>query len=227
MKNLKTIAAGMCVLTLVSSCATKQGTFGLAGSGAGAVVGGIIGNIIGKNTKGTMIGAAIGAAVGAGAGTLIGRHMDKVARETAAQVQNAKIEKVTDANGLECVKVTFDNGILFGLNKSDLNASSKKELADFAKVMQKNADCDVAIQGYTDASGNDNINIPLSEKRASAVSSYLLSQGVPARQIRTVEGLGSSNPIENKTVSEKNRRVEVYLYASESMINAANNGTLR
>ena len=173
MKSLKTIAAGLCVLTLVSSCATKQGTGSLIGAGGGAVLGGIAGNIIGKNTKGTMIGAAIGAAIGTGAGTLIGRHMDKVARETAAQVQNAKVEKVTDANGLDCVKVTFDSGILFPLNSSTLNSASKKELADFAKIMQNNDDCDVAIQGYTDASGNDGINIPLSEKRAQAVSSYL------------------------------------------------------
>ncbi|WP_077197090.1 OmpA family protein [Prevotella ihumii] len=227
MKNLKTIAAGLCVATLVSSCATKQGTYTLGGGGAGAVLGGIVGNIIGKNTKGTMIGAAIGAAVGSGAGALIGRHMDKVARETAAQVQNAKVEKTTDANGLECVKVTFDSGILFATNKANLNATSKKELADFAKVMMKNSDCDVAIQGYTDASGNDNINIPLSQKRADAVSSYLRSQGVSGAQIRTVEGLGSSNPIEDKRVSQANRRVEVYMYASEDMINKANNGTLK
>ncbi len=227
MKSLKTIAAGLCVLTLVSSCATKQGTGSLIGAGGGAILGGIAGNIIGKNTKGTMIGAAIGAAIGTGAGTLIGRHMDKVARETAAQVQNAKVEKVTDANGLVCVKVTFDSGILFPLNSSTLNSASKKELADFAKVMQNNDDCDVAIQGYTDASGNDGINIPLSEKRAQAVSTYLRSQGVSSSQIRTVEGLGSSNPIENKTISEKNRRVEVYMYASTEMINAAHKGTLK
>ena len=53
--------------------------------------------------------------------------------------------------------------------------------------MKQNNDCDVAIQGYTDASGNDDINIPLSERRAKAVSSFLRSNGVSSRQIRTVE----------------------------------------
>ncbi len=188
--------------------------------------GGIVGNIIGKNTKGTAIGAAIGAAVGAGTGALIGRHMDKVKQQTQAQVDNAKVETVKDANGLSCVKVTFDSGILFATNSSDLNVSAKHDLTKFAGVLRQNSDCDVAIQGYTDASGNDNINIPLSERRAKAVSSYLRSQGVSSGQIRTVEGLGSSNPIENKRVSQANRRVEVYLYASKEMINKANNGTL-
>ena len=226
MKSLKTRTAALCVATLVSSCATSQGTYSAGGAGAGAVLGGIVGNIIGKNTKGTAIGAAIGAAVGAGTGALIGRHMDKVKQQTQAQVDNAKVETVKDANGLSCVKVTFDSGILFATNSSDLNVSAKHDLTKFAGVLRQNSDCDVAIQGYTDASGNDNINIPLSERRAKAVSSYLRSQGVSSGQIRTVEGLGSSNPIENKRVSQANRRVEVYLYASKEMINKANNGTL-
>ena len=226
MKSLKTITAALCVATLVSSCATNQGTYSAGGAGAAAVLGGIVGNIIGKNTKGTAIGAAIGAAVGAGTGALIGRHMDKVKQQTQAQVDNAKVETVKDANGLSCVKVTFDSGILFATNSSDLNVSAKHDLTKFAGVLRQNSDCDVAIQGYTDASGNDNINIPLSERRAKAVSSYLRSQGVSSGQIRTVEGLGSSNPIENKRVSQANRRVEVYLYASKEMINKANNGTL-
>ena len=226
MKSLKTITAALCVATLVSSCATNQGTYSAGGAGAGAVLGGIVGNIIGTNTKGTAIGAAIGAAVGAGTGALIGRHMDKVKQQTQAQVDNAKVETVKDANGLSCVKVTFDSGILFATNSSDLNVSAKHDLTKFAGVLRQNSDCDVAIQGYTDASGNDNINIPLSERRAKAVSSYLRSQGVSSGQIRTVEGLGSSNPIENKRVSQANRRVEVYLYASKEMINKANNGTL-
>ena len=105
MKNMKVMAAGMCMLTVVS-CQTKQGTGALAGGGAGAVLGGIVGNIIGKNTKSTAIGAAIGGVIGSGAGALIGRHMDKVAREASQQLPNARVDKVTDANGLDCVKVT-------------------------------------------------------------------------------------------------------------------------
>ena len=217
MKNMKVMAAGMCLLTVVS-CQTKQGTGSLIGGGAGAALGGIVGQIIGHNGKST--------AIGAGAGALIGRHMDKVAREAAQALPNARVDKVTDANGLQCVKVTFDSGILFPLNGSNLNASAKNDLTKFAGLMKRNSNCDVAIQGYTDASGNDNINIPLSQRRAESVSSYLKGQGVTGRQIRSVQGFGSANPIENKTVSQANRRVEVYLYASSEMVRQANNGTL-
>lgn len=155
--------------------------------------------------------------------------MDKVKKEAEAQLDNAKVEEVTDANGLKAVKVTFDSGILFALNKADLNTASKNELAKFSSVLKNNSTCSVDIQGYTDSTGNDAINVPLSQKRAEAVSSYLKSCGVSSNQIQKVQGYGSANPVADNSTSAgqaQNRRVEVYLYASQEMIDAANNGTL-
>ena len=208
----------MGVLAVVS-CGTKQGTGSLIGAGGGALVGGIIGKLAGN----TAVGAAIGGAVGAGAGAIIGHHMDKVA-EQAKQVENAKVEKVTDANGLEAVKVTFDSGILFATNKADLNIDAKNSLAKFATVLNNNADCDIAIIGHTDNTGSDAINQPLSVKRATSVSDYLKSCGVKTAQIKSVEGQGSGNPVADNSTAEgrkQNRRVEVYMYASQEMIQAA------
>ena len=225
MKNFKVMTLGMCTLAVVS-CGTKQGTGTLVGAGGGALLGAIIGKIAGN----TAVGTAIGGAVGAGAGTLIGRHMDKVAAATAAKVQNAKVEEVTDANGLKAVKVTFDSGILFATNKADLSKNSKNELAKFATVLKENNSCNVDIYGHTDATGNDGINIPLSNSRAKSVVAYLESCGVSATQFQKVEGKGSSEPVASNDTNEgrkQNRRVEVYLYASKEMVNAANNGTLK
>ena len=229
MKKFKFLTLSMCVLTIMS-CSTKAGSGSLIGAGGGAVLGGIIGNIIGKDSEATAIGAAIGGAVGAGTGALIGRHMDKVAAEAAAQVQNASVEQVTDANGLAVVKVTFDSGILFATNKYDLNANSKAELAKFAEVLKNNTDCYVDVYGHTDSSGNDNINIPLSNNRANSVANYLKSCGVSAAQIKNTVGKGSSEPVADnstKAGKQQNRRVEVYMYASPAMIDAANAGTLQ
>lgn len=225
MKKFKIFTLFMCMAT-VFSCSTKTGTGALIGTGGGAVLGAIIGKIAGN----TAVGAAIGGAVGAGAGALIGKHMDKVAAETAAQVQNAKVEEVTDANGLKAVKVTFDSGILFQLNKADLNTVSKEQLAKFSQVLKGNTDCHVDIYGYTDNTGNDGINVPLSNNRAQSVVSYLTSCGVPYSQFQNVKGYGSQNPVADNTTSngrQQNRRVEVYLYASQTMIDSANNGSLQ
>jgi outer membrane protein OmpA-like peptidoglycan-associated protein len=122
----------------------------------------------------TAVGAAIGGAVGAGTGAVIGHHMDKVAAE-AAKVNNAKVEEITDANGLKAVKVTFDSGILFATNKAILNSGSKNDLSKFSSVLKNNSDCHVDIYGHTDNTGNDGINIPLSNSRAQSVVDYLKS----------------------------------------------------
>ena len=159
---------------------------------------------------------------------MIGKRMDKVAKQTAERVKNAKVEEVTDANGLKAVKVTFDSGILFATNKADLNQTSKNELAKFSQVLKENKDCLVDIYGHTDNTGNDGINIPLSNSRAQSVVSYLTACGVPYAQFQKVEGQGSAEPVaDNSSVSgrQQNRRVEVYLYASKAMVDAANNGT--
>lgn len=225
MKKIKVLTLSMCLVTMFS-CSTKQGTGALAGAGGGAVLGAIIGKIAGN----TGVGAAIGGAVGASAGAIIGRHMDKVAAETAAQVENAKVEEVTDKNGLKAVRVTFDSGILFASSKAVLSQSSKNELAKFSSVLKKNKDCHVDILGHTDSTGNDGINIPLSNDRAKSVVNYLKSCGVSATQFQNVQGMGSSSPVaDNSTKAgrQQNRRVEVFLYASPAMVEKANAGTLK
>jgi outer membrane protein OmpA-like peptidoglycan-associated protein len=240
MKSLKTlllgvVAAGM-LLTGCSSM-TNTGKGALIGTGGGGALGAGIGALIGGG-KGAAIGAAIGAGVGAGAGALIGNKMDK-AKKQAEAIANAQVETTTDSNGLEAVKVTFDSGILFSTGASTLSTSAKSSLSQFANnVLNQNRDMDVAIYGYTDNTGWKNStaeqstqkNLDLSQQRAQSVSSYLLNCGVNSSQITTVQGYGESYPVaSNDTAAgrEQNRRVEIYLYASQAMIEAANNGTLQ
>ena len=199
------------------------------GTAIGAAGGALLGAVVGKMAGNTAVGAAVGTAVGAGTGALIGKHMDKVKAQAEA-VQNAQVEQITDANGLQGVKVTFDSGILFATNSSTLNAASKNSLAQFANVLKNNSDCDIAIFGHTDNTGSDAINNPLSVKRAQAVETYLKGQGVSSVQIKQVDGQGSTNPVaDNSTAAgrQQNRRVEVYMYASQAMIQSAEAGTLQ
>ncbi len=221
----KIVSLLLCV-GLLFACNNTQKGAGI-GAGGGAVLGGIIGAIAGN----TAVGAVIGGAVGAGAGAIIGNRMDK-AKKAAQQVQNAKVESVKDNNGLDAVKVTFDSGILFATGKADLSATAKTSLAQFATVLKNNSDCDIAIQGYTDNTGFKGStaaesaakNQALSLDRAAAVSNYLKALAVSNAQIKSVEGLGEANPIADNSTAEgrkQNRRVEVYMYASEKMINDA------
>ena len=218
MKKIKFFSIGLCFALVLAGCNNTQKGAAI-GAGGGAVIGAIVGKLAGN----TAVGAAVGAAVGTGAGAIIGKKMDKAKAEAEA-VQNAKVESVTDANGLAAVKVTFDSGILFATNKADLNIDAKNSLAKFATVLNNNADCDIAIIGHTDNTGSDAINQPLSVKRATSVSDYLKSCGVKTAQIKSVEGQGSGNPVADNSTAEgrkQNRRVEVYMYASQEMIQAA------
>ena len=227
MKGLKSIAIALCAALVVSCGMSNTGKGALIGAGGGAGLGAIIGAIAGN----TAVGAAIGGAVGAGAGAIIGKKMDKAKKEAEA-VQNAQVEAVTDANGLEAVKVTFDSGILCATGSSTLSSTAQSSLFQFANVLKNNADCDVAVQGYTDNAGWKNStaaqsqqkNLELSQQRAQSVTNYLLSQGVSTTQIRSTMGYGEANPVaDNATAAGKaqNRRVEVYMYASQKMIQEA------
>lgn len=229
MKSLKSICVALCAALVLAGCGmSKTGQGALIGAGGGAGLGAIIGALAGN----TAIGAAIGTAVGAGAGAIIGKKMDKAKKEAEA-IQNAQVEEVKDSNGLDAVKVTFDSGILFSTGKSTLTSSSKASLQELASVLKNNSDCDVAIQGYTDNQGWKNStaeqsaqkNQALSLDRATAVSSYLQALSVPVSQIKSVEGFGQSNPVADnstKAGQAQNRRVEVYMYASQKMIQDAN-----
>lgn len=232
MKKMKFLTLGMCLAVLVS-CGSAMKNGALIGTGGGALLGAVIGKIAGN----TAVGAAIGGAVGAGAGALIGKHMDKVKAQAQA-VQNAKVEQVTDANGLSAVKVSFDSGILFPTSSSTLQQSAKNSLTQFANVLKQNTDADIAIQGYTDNQGwkgstaeqSAAKNQQLSLQRAQSVMNFLTAQGVNVSQIKSCDGYGEANPVaDNSTAAGKaqNRRVEVYLYASQAMIQAAQNGTLQ
>ena len=221
MKSLKSIAVALCAMLVLAGCNmsnTAKGT--MIGAGGGAAVGAVIGAIAGN----TAVGAAIGGVVGAGTGAIIGHKMDKAKKEAEA-VKNAQVETITDANGLEAIKVTFDSGILFATNKADLNATSKASLTQFAEVLKENKDMDIAIFGHTDNTGTDAVNNPLSKNRAQSVSKFLKSRGVASSQIKTIDGQGSKNPVADNSTAEgrkQNRRVEVYMYASEQMIKEAN-----
>jgi len=234
MKTLKIFSAILGIALIFGSCSNMSNTAkgGIIGGGGGAVIGGLIGAAAGN----TGVGAVIGTAVGAGAGVLIGNHMDKVKKQAQA-VENAKVEEITDNNGFKAVKCTFDSGILFNTGKSELSSAAKSSLNDFAQnVLNKNTDVDVDIQGYTDNQGWKNStaeqstekNLDLSRKRAQAVETYLKSCGVSGKQIKKTSGFGEQNPVaDNSTATgrEQNRRVEIYMYASEKMITEAQNAS--
>ena len=192
------------------------------GGGSGAAVGAGVGALIGKDAKSAAIGSAIGAIVGTGVGAIIGDRMDKKAAELAA-IEGASVETVTDVNDLTAVKVTFDNGILFDFNKSNLSDAAKKSLKDFAQKMADMPETDITIWGHTDNIGTAEANQSVSQKRANAVKDFLAAQGIAADRMVS-EGKSFDMPVADnatETGRAQNRRVEVYISANKAMIEEA------
>lgn len=193
------------------------------GGAIGAGVGGAIGGVIGHQSDNTVVGAIIGAAVGGTAGALIGRHMDKQAEELKNDLKGAHVERVGEG-----ILITFDSGLLFELNSFGLEPTTKTNLTNLAKTLNKYDDTDILIEGHTDSSGDDAYNQTLSERRANSVEGYLAQQGVKASRI-TTKGYGEKQPLASNDTEagrQSNRRVEVAIYANKEMKKLAKNGQL-
>src|SRR5690606_15990143 len=135
------------------------------------------GAVIGHQYDNTALGAIIGAAVGGTTGALIGRHMDKQAEELREDLEGADVERVGEG-----IKITFDSGLLFEVNKSNLSETSKGNLDELAETLKKYEDTNILIEGHTDSTGTDEINDRLSDERAASVTQYLTAQGVRSEE---------------------------------------------
>ena len=184
------------------------------GAGIGAAAGGTIGAIIGNKAGNTAVGAIIGGAIGGTAGAYIGRNMDKQAAEIEKTVPNAEV--IREGEG---IIVKFDSGILFDFDKASLKANAKSNIANLATSLKNNPETNILIIGHTDATGADSYNLSLSDRRAEAVKSYALANGISASRL-TTEGRGETEPIADNSTEEGkslNRRVEVVIVANDKL----------
>lgn len=134
-----------------------------------------------------------------------------------------KIESVTsvteDLNGDKAVDerndhvdVRLSSDVLFALNKASLSAKAKAILKDVAGRIDDAKGNTVEIDGYTDNTGNDSINVPLSKRRATSVKKALRKLVDRSGITYQSAGHGSEDPVaSNKSASgrSKNRRVTV------------------
>ena len=97
------------------------------------------------------------------------------------------------------------NNILFATNSFALNSKSEFILKQFAKFMTENPTIEVVIQGHTDDVGDDTKNFNLSEARAKAVKTYLISLNIDARRLKA-KGFGRNKPKVPNT-NETNRAI--------------------
>ncbi|MDD4857253.1 MAG: OmpA family protein [Candidatus Krumholzibacteria bacterium] len=216
MKRLIVFAVILAFLAGTVGCASLNRT--TKGTAIGAGAGAAVGAIIGKQTGHTALGAILGAAVGGAAGAYIGNYMDKQAEEMQKDIEGAKIERVGEG-----IKITFDSGILYDVDKAVLRPEAKTNLDKMAAILNKYPDTNILVEGHTDATGSDEHNLELSRQRAQSVENYLAGLGVDPSRF-TVMGYGESQPIATNDTDEgrqQNRRVELAIMANEKLKKAA------
>ncbi len=192
------------------------------GTAIGGASGAVLGGVIGKAAGSTLAGAIIGAAVGGAAGYYIGNYMDKQAAEIERDIEGAKVERIGEG-----IKITFDSGILFDVDKATLKQNSKDELAELAVILNKYGDTNILIEGHTDSTGSEEYNLSLSKRRAEAVANWLSIQKVDPTRF-TIMGYGMVQPIApNETAEGRalNRRVDVGIMANDKLKKVAKEKT--
>ena len=148
------------------------------------------------------------------------------AKEQAAKAEAERVRKAAEALRAQLLEqfnriletrdtprglVVNMGDVLFDTGKFDLRSEAREKLAKLSGIVLAHPGLKLAIEGYTDSTGSDELNRKLSQDRADAVRSYLTEQGLPQDSV-TAQGFGKSEPVaDNNTAAgrQKNRRVEI------------------
>ena len=208
---MKKLLSAIIMTTMLAACATDPytGETKVAktawGAGIGTALGAGIGALAGGE-KGALIGAGIGAASGAAAGG----YMDYQAAKLRQELVGTGVQ-VKELNGQ--IYLIMPGNITFDTNEAYIKSSFQPVVVSIAKVLKEYDKTLIQVNGYTDNTGNNAINLPLSQRRANAVADFLKVQGVAANRI-IATGYGAANPIASNATAagrEQNRRVEIVL----------------
>ena len=133
---------------------------------------------------------------------------EKAAMRSQLEVRLNEILQTRDsARGL----IVSMSDVLFDTGQYSLKPGAREKLAKVAGILIAYPGLNIAVGGYTDNVGGDEMNQKLSENRAGSVRSYLVEEGVVANSV-SATGFGNTSPVssnDNATGRQQNRRVEL------------------
>ncbi|WP_179998403.1 peptidoglycan-associated lipoprotein Pal [Acinetobacter sp. YH12239] len=133
-----------------------------------------------------------------------------LSEDAALNAQNltgASAKGVTESNKAFLAKRV----VHFDYDSSELSTEDYQTLQAHAQFLLANANSKIALTGHTDERGTREYNMALGERRAKAVESYLVTNGVNPNQLEAVS-YGKEMPINtgnNEAAWKENRRVEL------------------
>ncbi len=136
---------------------------------------------------------------------------EEIKKEIQEEIKNLFIEDVNVVADIEGISITVQN-IKFNPDSYELLPDQLSELNKIVEILKNYPDKNILIIGHTAYNGTYISLQELSEKRAEAVSTYLLSFSIWKDEQITWKGLGPSEPIADNNTEEgrqSNRRVEI------------------
>jgi outer membrane protein OmpA-like peptidoglycan-associated protein len=130
------------------------------------------------------------------------------AKDALDKVAQAGVSVKEESRG---TVITFPSSDLFDPGQTRVLSSAEDNLTQVADALKLQGDRKIMVEGYTDSRGSDDTSRVLSQQRADAVRSYLVTLGVPGDRIEA-RGLGSARPVasnDHEEGREENRRVEI------------------
>jgi Outer membrane protein and related peptidoglycan-associated (lipo)proteins len=211
----RTLTLAVASALALGGCAdmSQSGKSTASGAGIGALAGAAVGALTaGGNTgRSAATGAIAGAALGAAGGYLWNQHLEKQKQQMQQATAGTGVQVSQTADNRLKINVPADAG--FATGSAQINGNLYPALTQLATGLMQNPTESVQVLGYTDSTGTDAINYPLSENRALSVKNYLTSRGVQPQRI-TTQGLGPQNPVASNATAQGrslNRRVEIYI----------------
>ena len=104
-------------------------------------------------------------------------------------------EQPMPAPSSDTQRMTLEQRIHFGLDRSDLTSEARTTLTAKAEILLSSPDLMLRIDGHADERGSDEYNLALSKRRAAEAKRFLVSQGVDAARLETV-GYGEEQPLD-------------------------------
>ena len=130
----------------------------------------------------------------------------------SGDVKTVQASSVNNENISYDSKAMFANAtVYFDFDKTNLTSKSLQTLKSVANALNDNPDLDVVLAGHADERGTREYNLALGQRRAEAVSDYLVLNGIKKDRI-TVKSFGEERPIslgQDEESYSKNRRVEI------------------
>lgn len=177
------------------------------GAGIGAAAGAVLGAVLGEGEADKILA---GAAIGAGIGASVGVYMDKQ-EEKLAHIPGTSVERVSE----DLLLVHFESDVLFAVDSAVLDSRARAALDEASQVLLDYPKTAIVVQGHTDATGTEEHNQDLSERRARAVTAFLVGRGIDQKRLTSL-GYGEGNPIADNGTADgrvRNRRVDLLLKA--------------